>query len=459
MSKVYILIFLLFSLFSYAQIEGDSFGAEYKFNPDNIPCITPKAKAQIKIELQHSIANLMQQGKLTTQKSPQAIPNFIWPVKAKDNSGFTDVWAISNYVDHDKNFPNKTQDYNCGTRTYDTTSGYNHQGTDMYTWPFTWYQFQHNIGEVIAAAPGTIIYKHDGEPDMSCSFNNNKWNAIYIRHSDQSIAWYGHLKKGSLTSKNVGQTVSEGEFLGIVGSSGNSTGPHLHFEVYDKDEQLIDPYSGNCSSATSWWKTQPDYYEPAINAIFLHNAPPDFKNCPIPDIPNIAEKFKPNTTVLTATYYKDQISGTTANYRLLKPNGTVYSTWSKQFSDTWSSSYWYWTWDNLSEIGIWTFESSYQGQTETKTFELTNSLAVNDYRLSKISSVPNPFEDQLKLVGFHLNPNDYKISIYNQLGQKVFVRNTFSEDLNLGFLTKGMYFLKITNKADQGFKTFTLLKK
>jgi len=458
MSKVYILALLL-SSFSYAQIEGDSFGAEYKFNPDNIPCLTPEAKAQIKIELRLSIADLMQQGKLTTQKSSQAIPRFIWPVKAKSDSGFKDVWAISNYVDHNKNYPNKTQDYNCGARTYDTASGYNHQGTDMYTWPFTWYQFQHNIGEVIAAAPGTIIYKHDGEFDMSCSFNKNRWNAIYIRHVDGSTAWYGHLKRGSLTTKKKGESVDEGEFLGVIGSSGNSTGPHLHFEVYDKDAQLIDPYSGACSSDTSWWKDQPDYYQPGINAVFLHNAVPNFKNCPTPETPNIVEKFKPNTSVFTATYYKDQIRGTTANYKLVKPNGIVHNTWSKIFENTWSSSYWYWTWNDLSDIGIWTFESSYKGQIVTKTFEITNSLAIEDYRLDKINTVPNPFENQLKLIGFNLNPNDYEMSVYNQLGQKVFSENKFSENLNLTFLKKGMYFLKITNKADQGFKTFTLLKK
>ena len=50
-------------------------------------------------------------------------------------------------------------------------------------------------------------------------------------HADGSVAWYGHMKAGSLTNKAVGQTVSSGEYLGIVGSSGNSTGPHLHFGI------------------------------------------------------------------------------------------------------------------------------------------------------------------------------------------------------------------------------------
>ncbi len=122
--------------------------------------------------------------------------------------------------------------------------------------------FNENGLEVIAAADGQIIYKHDGEFDMSCSFNSNPWNAIYIRHNDGSVAWYGHFKSGTLTTKNVGDTVTEGEYLGVVGSSGNSTGPHLHFEVYEDDtyayDKLIDPYSGpsNNWNATSWWQSQ-----------------------------------------------------------------------------------------------------------------------------------------------------------------------------------------------------------
>ena len=459
MMKIQLLIFVLLPLFCFAQIDDKLFGAEYKFNPENLPCISKEAKAEIKIKLQLSINKLIQQGKISKQKSTFVIPSFIWPVKAAENSGYTDVWAISNYMDHNTAYPNKIEDYSCGTRTYDTSSGYNHQGTDMFTWPFTWVQFQQNTAEVIAAASGTIILKHDGEFDQSCGFNNNQWNAVYIRHNDGSIAWYGHLKKNSLIQKAVGATVEEGEFIGIIGSSGNSTGPHLHFEVYNSNGQLIDPYSGNCSGNTSWWKNQPDYYQPAINTIFLHNAPPEFKSCPVPDIPNIADKFKPNSTVLTATYYKDQLDGTVANYRLLKPNGSVHSTWSKTFDNTWISSYWYWTWNDLNDIGVWTFESSYQGQTVTKTFEITNSLRVEDHRLAKILAIPNPFENELKIIGFDQNPNDYRMAMYNQLGQKVLEKETFSSRLDVLFLTKGMYFLKITNKTDSAFKTFTILKK
>ena len=53
---------------------------------------------------------------------------------------------------------------------------------------------------------------------------------IMIKHSNGTVTLYGHLKAGSRKVK-VGQKVSKGQVIGTVGSTGNSTGTHLHFEV------------------------------------------------------------------------------------------------------------------------------------------------------------------------------------------------------------------------------------
>ena len=127
----------------------------------------------------------------------------------------------------------RLQDWNCGDRTYDTNGGYNHQGIDIFTWPFSFNQMDNNHAIAVAAADGIIILKTNGNFDRSCTLNGNTWNAVYIQHSDGSQSWYGHLKNGSLTTKNVGDFIASGEYVGVVGSSGNSTGPHLHFEVYN----------------------------------------------------------------------------------------------------------------------------------------------------------------------------------------------------------------------------------
>ena len=53
---------------------------------------------------------------------------------------------------------------------------------------------------------------------------------VVINHHDGTMTLYGHMLAGS-RRVSEGQEVSQGQVLGIVGSTGNSTGPHLHFEV------------------------------------------------------------------------------------------------------------------------------------------------------------------------------------------------------------------------------------
>jgi murein DD-endopeptidase MepM/ murein hydrolase activator NlpD len=55
-----------------------------------------------------------------------------------------------------------------------------------------------------------------------------------------------------------GQQVERGAALGLVGSSGYSSGPHLHFELQDASGQAIDPYAGEYSQPETWWCDQGD---------------------------------------------------------------------------------------------------------------------------------------------------------------------------------------------------------
>lgn len=169
---------------------------------------------------------------------------FEWPLRQRDGYSQFNYYHISNYVDQDT-ASGATLDYNCGTRTYD-----GHLGLDITLWPFWWEMMADEQVEVIASAPGTIVQKYDGNFDMNCSCTGS-WNGVIVEHADGTIALYGHFKSGSLTSKPVGSTVLTGEFLGLVGSSGCSTNPHLHFEVRDADLKVIDPFDGNCDSTNS----------------------------------------------------------------------------------------------------------------------------------------------------------------------------------------------------------------
>lgn len=85
---------------------------------------------------------------------------------------------------------------------------------------------------VVAAADGTVIASnssctHNWGKSYSCGCGGGYGNYVMISHAEGKMTVYGHLT--SLTV-STGQSVSRGQVIGYVGSTGNSTGPHLHYE-------------------------------------------------------------------------------------------------------------------------------------------------------------------------------------------------------------------------------------
>ncbi|MBN4005122.1 M23 family metallopeptidase [Nostoc sp. LPT] len=83
---------------------------------------------------------------------------------------------------------------------------------------------------IVAAASGTVVKA--GWDDWGLG------NAITIKHLDGSITVYGHNRR-LLVSK--GQQVIQGQMIAEMGSTGNSTAPHLHFEVHPNGRVAVDP--------------------------------------------------------------------------------------------------------------------------------------------------------------------------------------------------------------------------
>ena len=96
-------------------------------------------------------------------------------------------------------------------------------------------------GQDIAAPAGTKVKSvADGVVvrSTSPSESGGYGNFIVIKHKDFYSA-YGHLSKREVKK---GDTVKKGELIGLVGSTGQSTGPHLHFEIRKtQDGSQVDP--------------------------------------------------------------------------------------------------------------------------------------------------------------------------------------------------------------------------
>ena len=300
-----------------------------------------------------------------------------WPLAPHNGLSDFGYHGISAFVDQDPAYPNQILDYECGPRSYDSSSGYNHQGVDFFSWPFGWRKMDLEQVAIVAAAPGTILGKDDGNDDRSCSCASGSWNAVYVTHADGSTVWYGHMKKFSQTTKGVGETVAAGEFLGIVGSSGCSTGPHLHMELYDASNGLQEPYLGPCNvmnPSAVWWRAQRPYYDSAVNALTTGAAAAVFPTCPTAESPNDAISFPRGTKIYFTTYYRDVIQGQTSVFTIRRPDGSVERSWSSTATTPHAAaSYRYSSIDNFAASGpdgVWSFEVDFAGRTYVHDFTI-----------------------------------------------------------------------------------------
>lgn len=85
-----------------------------------------------------------------------------------------------------------------------------------------------HAGIDIGASMGTPIVAADGGNVIVSAYDGGYGNYVMINHGDGRSTLYGHMSSRAVS---VGQTVNQGQVIGYVGSTGNSTGPHIHFEI------------------------------------------------------------------------------------------------------------------------------------------------------------------------------------------------------------------------------------
>lgn len=134
----------------------------------------------------------------TTSPTPEYTGSYVWPVP-----GF--YWRSSEY--------------------YEERTGYYHGGIDIAGPGFMG-------ATVVASASGTVIDSYNGCTHNwgkygSCGCGGGFGNYVWIDHGGGKATIYAHLSYNTIS---VGQYVSAGEIIGYGGSTGYSTGPHLHFE-------------------------------------------------------------------------------------------------------------------------------------------------------------------------------------------------------------------------------------
>ncbi len=85
-----------------------------------------------------------------------------------------------------------------------------------------------HTGIDIPASRNTEIYAAKSGVVVTSTYNSSYGNYVVVSHSDGTSTLYAHMNRRNAT---VGQTVSQGQVIGYVGTTGSSTGNHLHFEI------------------------------------------------------------------------------------------------------------------------------------------------------------------------------------------------------------------------------------
>lgn len=171
--------------------------------------------------------------------------------------------CIANWYYFDEDASGGTQDWNCGTSTYN-----GHRGSDF---SLAGGNGAIDTGwDITAVADGTVTQAEDGHfdhcstcdatVDSRCGLGigSGFGNHITVDHGTHTVV-YAHMRTGSVRVA-VGDHVTCGQVVGQIGSSGCTTGAHVHVEprpLHGGYLTAFDPFAGGCSPTTpSLWTSQ-----------------------------------------------------------------------------------------------------------------------------------------------------------------------------------------------------------
>lgn len=280
----------------------------------------------------------------------------------------------NNYVDLQSGTALK--DWDCSDYTYD-----GHLGIDIDIKGFS----EQEIGvPVFAGIDGTVVEADDGNGDHNVFGDGQPGNHVILYHGGTQYTLYWHFKRGSVTVK-AGDIVKAGQQIGLVGSSGNSTGPHLHLESWSNtgSQFAYEPHTGPCNAGESGFVQQ----QPVPRNLWARDF--NLTTARLENYPGIPWELPRTGSFQTGvrflcfyTQLHNLPMSSTWKVRFIRPDTSVsFDSGSVGFNNSafyrWS---WYW-WQynvNLNAVGTWKAELSINGQVLVSApFRVTSSFVLN----------------------------------------------------------------------------------
>jgi murein DD-endopeptidase MepM/ murein hydrolase activator NlpD len=366
------------------------------------------------------------------------------PIDGKEGTDY----CIVNYVDWSADTTNPIKDYHCGSKTYD-----GHQGTDFLLKSFPAMDSGVNV---LAVADGRVCHVQDGifDREKESIISKGFGNYVCIHHDNGYYSYYAHLKKNS-TKVKINERVKRGDVLGQIASSGNSTDPHLHFELWYDSSVLVDPFGGSCGNASSLWLNTPNYdttfriwesgFTDSIATLNkIRERQSTYACCPLTILPSSSKPIS----------YWALINGIRENDELTVNWYTPQKTLWYNYSTTVNSDYWYyyfWTYINHENLapGQWNIELLRNDKVVKN-----DSFFVQTSSLKEVSSNSNecPMINQMIFQQVDQQKNN-DIKLFDINGHEIPLNpNKIQKDIEK--LPAGSYFLLYTEDKHQCTRKF-----
>lgn len=361
-----------------------------------------------------------------------AQPRFVNPIEGVYGKDF----IIVNYVDW--GLEDAIMDHHCLTKAYN-----GHQGTDFVLKNFR--QMDEGVN-VLAVDTGVVIFTKDGEFDREkiSVLSKELGNYVGLTHRGKLQTYYAHLKKNSIAVA-VGDTVYPGQVIGQVASSGNSTDPHLHFELWYDSTYYIDPFRGPCGNDNGYW-LKPFPFDSSFNVwtSATWDGLPSLDT--LREAPLLVDSFDGNDRQISywSLLYGLRV-GDSIEVEWLTPTGT---TWKKE-AFVLAYDWWYYYYFNHIEVtelmpyGEWKVNLSRNGS-------LVDSRSFHYLKPTHLEEVAPLFDLRIwqQADGIcHNSPKPCAYSIYSLSGAQLSAGTTDAKHaIDVSMMPKGVYVVSLQSE-------------